>query len=105
MDKKPTAGLGKAAREARKALGLTRANMAEQLDVSVEFYGRLERGVALPRTDTFMRLVQALDVSAEVLLGIDPTRAAEPAPLTRPDDPPELLELVPLLCQAPPSVR
>jgi transcriptional regulator with XRE-family HTH domain len=96
--------LGKAAREARKALGLTQDNMAERLEVSVEFYGRLERGTARPSIEVFARMVAILDVSADTLLDLDVARAVEPAPLTRPDDPPELRELVPLLCNARPSV-
>jgi transcriptional regulator with XRE-family HTH domain len=96
--------LGKAAREARKALGLTQDNMAERLEVSVEFYGRLERGTARPSIEVFARMVAILDVSADTLLDLDAARAVEPAPLTRPDDHPELRELVPLLCNARPSV-
>jgi transcriptional regulator with XRE-family HTH domain len=96
--------LGKAVREARKALGLTQATMAERLDVSVEFYGRLERGAARPSIELFAHMVAILGVSADTLLGLDAARAVEPARLTRPDDPPELRELVPLLCEARPSV-
>jgi transcriptional regulator with XRE-family HTH domain len=96
--------LGKAAREARKALGLTQDSVAERLDLSVEFYGRLERGTARPSIEVFARMVAILDVSADTLLDLDAARTVEPSPLTRPDDPPELRELVELLCNARPSV-
>jgi transcriptional regulator with XRE-family HTH domain len=96
--------LGKAVRGARKARGFTQATMAERLDVSVEFYGRLERGTARPSLELFARMVAILDVSADTLLDLDATRPVDPAPLTRPEDPPELHELVPLLSKARPSV-
>jgi transcriptional regulator with XRE-family HTH domain len=96
--------LGKAARETRKALGFTQDNMAEHLDVSVEFYGRLERGTARPSIEVFARMVAILDVSADTLLDLGVARTVESSPLTRPDDPPELRELIALLCSARPSL-
>jgi transcriptional regulator with XRE-family HTH domain len=103
MEKELAQRLGMAAREARKGLRLTQEKMAERLGVSVEFYGRIERGMAGPSTPVFARIVSVLGVSADALLGLD-VQEAEPAALTLPGDPPELLELVPLLCQAHPGV-
>lgn len=96
--------LGNAARQARKARGLTQARMAEQLDVSVEFYGRIERGVAWPSIGTFQRMVEVLGVSADSLLdrellGAVMDEVATPAAA----DPPELCQLIAMLRQARPA--
>jgi transcriptional regulator with XRE-family HTH domain len=60
-------------REARSARGLTQAEAAERAGIAVEVYGRLERARALPRADTLVRLAVALHVSADGLLGRDPS--------------------------------
>lgn len=60
--------LGRAARKAREKRALTQQEVADELGVSVEFYSRLERGVTLPSLGTFVRLLEVLDVSADVLL-------------------------------------
>lgn len=97
--------IGTVARETRKALGLTQANMAERLDLSVEFYARIERGHALPSIEVFLRMVDALGVSADALLGLDAARVAPGAPpLTSPADPPELREVADRLRQARPGI-
>jgi transcriptional regulator with XRE-family HTH domain len=96
--------LGNAAREARRALGLTQEKVAERLGVSVEFYGRVERGVAWPSIEVFARMVSVLGVSADVLLDIDTGAAPEPTPLTWQDDSPEIRELMALVCRASPAV-
>lgn len=105
MDKDLAVSLGRAARRARKALGLTQANMAEQLDVCVEFYGRIERGVSLPSIETFLCMVEILGVSAEVLLDIEArcTAMAASPTLMEPADPPEIRHLEPMLREARPA--
>jgi transcriptional regulator with XRE-family HTH domain len=104
MDKDVAIVLGNAARQARKALKLTQENMAERLDVSVEFYGRIERGVAWPSLETFTRMIDVLGVSADTLLDTGVVRVAMAESSRRPgsDDPPELGELVPILREARP---
>lgn len=62
-------------RGARQALGLTQAEAAERCGLAPEAYGRLERGLALPRADTLVALAQALEVSSDHLLGLDRTQA------------------------------
>ncbi len=66
---------------ARRARGLTQAELAERAGVAVEVFGRLERGRALPRADTLVRLAAALSMSTDTLLGLAPgapvPRAAE----------------------------
>jgi transcriptional regulator with XRE-family HTH domain len=61
--------IGSAARAARKTLGLTQEDVAERINVSAEFYARIERGGALPSVPTLVRISNALGVSADVMLG------------------------------------
>lgn len=72
MNKQLAKSIGKAAREARKALKLTQEDAADRIKVSVEFYARIERGNSLPSILTFARIVSALGVSADLLLGRQP---------------------------------
>lgn len=108
MDRHIAISLGKAARKARKALGLTQEQMAERLEVSVEFYGRMERGVSLPSVETFARMVDVLGVRPATLLDIHALRAtlAASAALDMPTDfrePAEIRRLLPMLRQARPE--
>lgn len=96
--------LGMAARAARKRLGLTQQQVADTLGVAVVYYGRIERGRALPSMSVFARLVSLLDVSADALLGTDNASVPEPAPLLRPDDPRQLRALVMRIAEASPRV-
>lgn len=99
MNKQLAKSIGSAAREARKALQLTQEDAAERINVSVEFYARIERGTSLPSIGTFTRMVAALGVSADALLGqaTQPAQSAAlgmgwaPAP---PSDGPELRRLM-----------
>ncbi len=101
--------IGRTAREARKALQLTQEDAAERIAVSVEFYARIERGKSLPSIATFARIVAALGVSADAMLGAGVPRSLAgdgqaatwlPKP---PDDSPELRRLIRRLRQARPS--
>jgi transcriptional regulator with XRE-family HTH domain len=104
MDKDLAVTLGNAARQARKARKLTQERVAEQLDVSVEFYSRIERGLAHPSTHTFVRMLSVLAVSADTLFGLDVAhQPAEAHALISPDDPPEVRRLVAILRTARPS--
>ncbi|MFM2153643.1 MAG: hypothetical protein RL199_2078 [Pseudomonadota bacterium] len=78
MDSDLARHIGGHARRARLALQLTQEDVAERVGVSLEFYSRLERGGTLPSVPTLHRLVAALDVSADLLLG---RTVLEPAPL------------------------
>lgn len=68
-------------RAARQARQWTQAELAERVGIAVEVCGRLERGVALPRADTLVRLAAALGVSADDLLGLK-AQGATVAPQT-----------------------
>ena len=60
--------MGDRIREARKTKGLTQEQLAESLDVSVEFVGQIERGSRLPSMQVFIKFIEVLDVSADYLL-------------------------------------
>jgi transcriptional regulator with XRE-family HTH domain len=62
--------IGQAARDARKALSLTQEDVAERIGISLEFYARIERGKTYPSVPTLARMVEALEASADALLGI-----------------------------------
>ena len=68
MDATLAKKISKAARAARQALELSQTDVAERLELSTEFYGRLERGAALPSVPTLVRLVAVLGVGADTLL-------------------------------------
>ena len=60
--------MGDRIKEARKNRKLTQEQLAERLDVSVEFIGQIERGLKLPSMQVFVKLIEALNVSADYLL-------------------------------------
>lgn len=60
--------LGDRIRETRKKRGLTQEQLAERLEISVEFIGQIERGLKLPSMQVFIKLIEVLNVSADYLL-------------------------------------
>ena len=60
--------MGDRIKEARKTRGLTQDQLAEILDVSVEFVGQIERSQRLPSMQIFIKLIEVLNVSADYLL-------------------------------------
>jgi transcriptional regulator with XRE-family HTH domain len=105
MDKDLAAAIGNAARHARHTLQLTQQQVAERIDVSVEFYSRMERGLAFPSLEVFLRMLDVLGVRADTLLGLDAVHAGGPAavPLTSPDDPREVRYVLAVLQRRPVS--
>jgi transcriptional regulator with XRE-family HTH domain len=61
--------IGRAARLARRARKLTQEDVADRVGVSTQFYGRIERGNALPSVTTLRRMLEVLDLRADELLG------------------------------------
>jgi transcriptional regulator with XRE-family HTH domain len=103
MGKDVAVAIGNAARHARHARKLTQQQVAEQLAVSVEFYSRMERGLAHPSLELFLRMLTVLGVNADTLLGLDATRAAAPVPLTSPADHRDVRRVVAALQKLPAS--
>lgn len=67
---------GKRLRQQRKNQKITLEQLASKIDVSPNFLGDLERGKRSPSFDCLLRIINALNVSADVLL-IDSVEAAE----------------------------
>ncbi len=65
-------------RTARLARNMTQARLAELLDVDRRVYNRWERGAALPLLDTLVRIAQVLQISLDMLAGLE---AVSEAPL------------------------
>jgi transcriptional regulator with XRE-family HTH domain len=75
--------LGLSAREARRRVGLTQGEVAQQAGLAMEVYGRIERGALLPSIQTFLALCQILEADPRVLLGLtDSGGPPEPRPAT-----------------------
>ena len=68
--------IGRAARAARDALGITQEVAADRVQLSVEFYARIERGNSMPSVPTLARLATVLKVSADIMLDISPLLAS-----------------------------
>ena len=86
--------IGAAAKVARQALGLTQGEVAERIEISVEFYARMERGGTLPSVPTLVRMASALEVGADVLLGLQAAPRNAPRPVPVQTDSPEVRRLV-----------
>jgi transcriptional regulator with XRE-family HTH domain len=84
--------LGAAAREARLRMGLTQAEVADQIGIAMEVYGRIERGVLLPSIQTFLGMCHVLEADPRVLLGLTATGSVL-GPPQRPEDPPHVRRL------------
>ena len=60
--------LGTRIREERKRLGLTQAQLAEDIDISDTYMGAIERGERSLTLDTLVNLVNRLGVTVDYLL-------------------------------------
>ena len=60
--------MGDRIKETRKKRCLTQENLAEKLDVSVEYISQIERGLKMPSMQIFVKLIEILDTSADYLL-------------------------------------
>lgn len=60
--------MGDRIKETRKKQGLTQEQLAEKLDISLEYISQIERGLKIPSMQLFIKLVSVLDVSADYLL-------------------------------------
>ncbi|MCY1073632.1 helix-turn-helix domain-containing protein [Archangium lansingense] len=60
--------LGEVARVARERLGLTQTQVARQIGIAPNVYGRIERGHMMPSVPTLRRMALVLGLSSDVLL-------------------------------------
>ena len=63
-----TGDLGKRIRETRRSKKLTQEALAEKAEISVVYVSELERNLKTPSIDVFVKIAEALDVSADYLL-------------------------------------
>ena len=62
------AALGKRIRESRIKKGYTQQDLAERADIGVVYISEIERGIKLPSLNIFIKIIDALDVSADYIL-------------------------------------
>ena len=60
--------IGSKIKEARDRAHLTLVELAEIIDISPTHMSVIERGVKTPKLDTFVKIVKALNLSADALL-------------------------------------
>ena len=60
--------IGSKIKEARERAHLTQEELAEKVDISPTHMSVIERGVKTPKLDTFVKIVKALNLSADALL-------------------------------------
>ena len=60
--------LGKKLRDARQKKGYSQQVLAEIADIGNVYLGEIERGLKMPSLNTFIKLIEALDISADYIL-------------------------------------
>ncbi|MGI6732529.1 MAG: helix-turn-helix domain-containing protein [Anaerovoracaceae bacterium] len=60
--------IGKRIKQAREAKGLTQALLAEKVNLSTSHMSAIERGVKQPKLDTFIEILNVLQVDANSIL-------------------------------------
>ena len=71
------AALGQKIRQARKRRGYTQRALAQIADVGGAYLGEVERGMKMPSLNIFIRLIEALDISADYILRDELTSGKE----------------------------
>lgn len=74
MDK---AALGKRLRDIRQKKGYTQYALADRSGIGNVYLGEIERGLKMPSLNIFIKLIDALDVSADYLLRDELTSGKE----------------------------
>lgn len=60
--------IGKNIRKYRREKDIRQDKLAEMADLSTNYIGMIERGEKVPSLETFLKICEALDVSADMLL-------------------------------------
>lgn len=60
--------LGRKLRDARLRKGYTQQALAEKAEIGNVYLGEIERGLKMPSLNSFIRLITALDISADYIL-------------------------------------
>lgn len=72
VEAKVAVRIGAVVRRQRRALGLSQAELAERLGMSVDYVGLLERGERVPTVRMLMQMATGLGVPVAELLGAGP---------------------------------
>ena len=75
-------GLGKRIQKYREKAGMTQEVLAEQVGVSWNHLGAIERGVKTPKLETLVRIINVLEVYADDVM-LDVLRVGRKAQCTR----------------------
>ena len=62
------AALGKRIRESRISKGYTQQDLADRAEIGVVYISEIERGIKMPSLNIFIKIIDALDVSADYVL-------------------------------------
>lgn len=62
------ANIGTQIKKKRKELHLSQAQLAEKVDLSIDYVSKLERGMRIPRIPCFVKILNVLDLSADEVL-------------------------------------
>lgn len=62
------ASIGENIRKYRHMRKLRQGELAEKVDLSINYVGAIERGEKIPSLETLLAIINALDVSADMLL-------------------------------------
>ena len=60
--------LGKKLRQARQEKGYTQQVLAEKAGIGNVYLGEIERGLKMPSLNSFVRIIESLDLSADSIL-------------------------------------
>lgn len=60
--------IGKRIRSARESKSWRQEDLAEKIDKSNTYIGMIERGERIPKLETFLEIINVLDVSADEIL-------------------------------------
>jgi transcriptional regulator with XRE-family HTH domain len=60
--------IGQRIKQYREAAGLKQDELAKQVGLSITYISALERGVKLPKLETFIRIVNTLKIPSDYLL-------------------------------------
>lgn len=62
------AALGKRIRESRIKKGYTQKNLADRAGIGIVYLSEIERGIKMPSLTIFIKIINALEVSADYVL-------------------------------------
>ena len=66
--RKVDVGIGYRIQKYRERIGLKQEELAEKVDLSCNYLSAIEREVQTPKLDTLIRIINALGVSADIIM-------------------------------------